>query len=88
VLHSELPRRGILVARDGTIHEVPDYALDETEIGWPLTMPKVQSGQPTPLMESYRRHEIHPGRYIYTLESIARSEIPEEVITNFLNRAG
>jgi hypothetical protein len=78
--NSELPRRGVLIEPSGRVHELPEYALDDEELGWPLTMPVIQPGQPTPMMELYRRHEIRPGRYIFIKRAEQLKEIPRDML--------
>ena len=78
------PRRGVLRTPDGTLHELPDWILDEVEIGWPLTHAGGRPGERTPVQEAYRRHELEPGVFLYLKEHVDTTEVPPAVIDRLM----
>lgn len=77
-------RRGRIVTREGTVHDVPPYLLDDEEILWPPGLAPKPPGAPAQLvgMENlYRRHEIVQGEaYLYLPDSARVEDVPQHVI--------
>ncbi len=81
-------RRGRIVTRDGTVHEVPEFMLDEEEIRWPPGMPQRRPGEPIAMISQddfYRRHEIVEGEaYLFLKREFMPGDVPPGVIEELL----
>lgn len=81
-------RRGRIVTRDGTVHVVPDYLLDEEEIRWPPGMPERRAGGSFAAFSAedlYRRHEIVEGEvYLFLKPDSVPKDVPPGVLEELI----